>query len=258
MSQKNNLAVSQSFEVLPVGDGRLKYTSASNLERYRIESIFEKEPETIAWIDGWTLKAPVFWDIGANIGIFSLYAAHKHIDATVFGFEPVSVNFTALVRNVSANPGIRVFPFHLALSDVERISDLFLSDLRTGNSGAQIEAPMNDKGEQFQPLKVEKVLSLQMDYLVEKLGFPQPNFVKIDVDGRETSILAGMDSLINGPSLKSILVELNNQDEFDRWLCTLGAGGFQLDKRFDSLPNHSLNRRKKNGVAARNYVFSKH
>lgn len=256
-AQNDNLPGSQTLEVIPVGDGRLKYTATSDLEKYRIESIFDKEPETIAWIEGWRLEAPVFWDIGANIGIFSLYAAHKHPDATVLGFEPVSDNFTSLVRNVSVNPGIRVFPFHLALSDGEKISDLFLSDLRIGNSGAQIEAPRNDKGEQFQPLKVEKVLSIRMDHLVEKFGFPSPNYVKIDVDGRETSILAGMERLIRGATLKSILVELNNQAEFDLWLGTLGAAGFHLDQRLDSLPNHSVNRRKQKGNAARNYIFSR-
>ncbi len=256
-TQNNKQTDDQTLEVIPVGDSGLKYTATSNLEKYRIESIFDKEPETIAWIESWSLEAPIFWDIGANIGIFSLYAAHRHPAATVYGFEPVSSNFTSLIRNVSVNPEIRVFPFHLALSDEEKISDLFLSDLRIGNSGAQIDVPTNDKGEQFQPLKVEKVIALRMDHLVEKFGFPAPNFVKIDVDGRETSILAGMEKLIRCPSLKSILVELNNQGDFEQWLETLGAGGFYLDQKLDTLPNHSVNRRKEKGNAARNYIFSR-
>ena len=45
----------------------LYFSINSDLEEYRINSIFEKEPETIAWIDSICNSDSVFYDIGANI-----------------------------------------------------------------------------------------------------------------------------------------------------------------------------------------------
>lgn len=41
---------------------------------YRGKNFYTKEPETVAWINSFN-KKNTFFDIGANIGIYSLYAA---------------------------------------------------------------------------------------------------------------------------------------------------------------------------------------
>ncbi len=197
----------------------LCFNVSCDLERYRVESIFEKEPETIAWIDSWKAseQEKVFYDIGANIGIYSLYAAETAKNTNVFAFEPVSNNYLALQSNVWLNQANNVYPFNIALSKENKIKNLYLSDLRVGNSGAQIDAPFNEKSEAFQPQKVEKVLSLSVDQLVKNFDLPTPNYIKIDVDGHETDILNGMTDTLKNSDLKSILIEFNNQTEYDYW-----------------------------------------
>jgi len=238
-------------------DGKISFIPASDLESYRFDSLLEKEPETIEWIRRWSQVKPVFLDIGANIGIYSLFAAITHSGSQVFSVEPVLNNFQSLVNNIGANPGINVHPFNIAISDKCHICDLFISDLRPGNSGAQLEKPVNDKGQSFAVLKTEKVLAFSLDHLISNYGFASPNYIKIDVDGLETLILRGMEKSLADESLRSVLVELNNQQDLDLWTNTMKEHGLQLDHSLDSLANHSDIRRKLKGNPARNYVFSR-
>ena len=67
----------------------------------RVDRIMGKEPETINWINGFK-KNSIFFDIGANIGIYTLYSAVK-IGNTVYSFEPHSVNYKNLLDSISLN-----------------------------------------------------------------------------------------------------------------------------------------------------------
>ena len=64
----------------------------------RANTFFSKEPETLAWIDAMT-ENDVLFDVGANIGIYSVYAALKGLK--VFAFEPESLNYAEL--NILSN-----------------------------------------------------------------------------------------------------------------------------------------------------------
>src|SRR5881394_2354315 len=65
--------------------GVIRFYCPAPLPEWRARSILIKEPETLEWIDDFR-KGEVFWDVGANVGVFSLYAAFRH--ATVYAFEP--------------------------------------------------------------------------------------------------------------------------------------------------------------------------
>ena len=238
-------------------NSQILFEANSDLEEYRVDSLLEKEPETIAWIDSWDHdKSSVFFDIGANIGIYSLYAAYKHPKLMVFAFEPVQENYFALVKNINLN-NMDIYPMNLAISDEIGITDLFLSDLRIGNSGAQIGEAKNEAGEPFLPKKTEKIICISIDALIDSYKMPTPNYVKIDVDGLEPKILEGMSNTLKDESLKSILVESNNEDQFKIFSKNLLSHGFEIDKVIESLPNHSNVRRSEKGSLARNIIFRK-
>src|SRR5438128_1022857 len=59
------------------------------------------EPETLAWIDAFQPPCR-FWDIGANIGVFSIYAGLR-AGIEVHAFEPAASSYGALCRNIEAN-----------------------------------------------------------------------------------------------------------------------------------------------------------
>ena len=54
----------------------MNFYMPNSLTRWRAQTLYSKEPGTIKWIDGFK-KMKFFWDIGSNVGIYSLYASIK-------------------------------------------------------------------------------------------------------------------------------------------------------------------------------------
>ena len=77
----------------------LTVSTVEELSRYW--SYASKEPGTLAWIDTCFKEGDVFYDVGANIGQYSLYAALRHKNIKVYSFEPESQNYAALNKNSS-------------------------------------------------------------------------------------------------------------------------------------------------------------
>mgnify|MGYP000383210705 CR=1 FL=1 len=94
----------------------MTFFTPNTLCHYRAITFSSKEPETLDWIDSFEEGLTV-WDIGANIGIYSIYAA-KAKNARVFAFEPSVFNLEFLAKNIYINgfqEKIKIFP--LALSN---------------------------------------------------------------------------------------------------------------------------------------------
>ncbi|MES3037951.1 MAG: FkbM family methyltransferase, partial [Bdellovibrionota bacterium] len=105
-------------------------------EAFRIARWLVKEPGTITWIESFPENS-VFFDVGANVGLFSIFAA-KIRGAQVYSFEPFWGNFFHLKENIELN-GVthKVTPFNLGLSDHNSFLSLRLEDTESGSSGGQ-------------------------------------------------------------------------------------------------------------------------
>ena len=163
-----------------------------------------KEPDTIKWIDQFEGDA-TFWDVGANVGVYSLYAA-KIKGANVFAFEPVFFNYYAFNRSIQANAldrKIRAFAF--AIGDATRFDDMYLADLQDGSALHTYGKPLVDgTSEKFR----QAAACFSIDDLVEKHGFTAPGHLKIDVDGFESRVVEGALRTLRRPSLKTVMIEL--------------------------------------------------
>ena len=86
----------------------------------RVQTLYTKEPETLKWMDNFKVDSEksIFWDIGSNIGLYSIYATCIHENLNVVSFEPSTSNTRILSRNISINK----------LSDKIRIFQLPLCD----------------------------------------------------------------------------------------------------------------------------------
>jgi FkbM family methyltransferase len=237
---------------------QLNLRKESDLEHYRVNTLYSKEPETISWIDSWTdLNSSHFFDIGANIGIYSFYAAARHKNLTVFSFEPESKNYCALIFNLLQNPDLSIVPLRFALSNLTEISDIAINDSRVGNSNSQLNVKDLNSDLKFMTIRTDKVLRTKIDFLIESMKFPIPKFIKLDVDGHESQILEGALQTLKNEKLVSILVEFNQETTLDYWSIKLAKLGLVIDESFDRVPGHSSHRRKANQNLARNYIFTR-
>ena len=80
----------------------IKFYTPSLLASYRAKTIFTKEPDTIDWLNKNGSRDNCLFDIGANLGLYSIYYAKK-FDAKVFSFEPSFKNLELFARNISLN-----------------------------------------------------------------------------------------------------------------------------------------------------------
>jgi hypothetical protein len=79
----------------------LVFSIPNGLGKYRVDTFSTKEPETLEWINSMP-QGSVFWDIGANVGLYTCYAA-KVRGCRVFSFEPSVFNLEMLARNIFLN-----------------------------------------------------------------------------------------------------------------------------------------------------------
>ena len=222
-----------------------KMIQETKWEKWRAETFWTKEPETLKWIESF-LPGSWFADIGANIGQYSLYAAT--LGHWIKSFEPQPANYQALLRNIGLNRfQDQIFAYPFALSDKQKISVIEIgSQDISGKSGIQIQK----KGNYFVQCIPLVMYSDVFDY------------IKIDVDGNELEIARGLE--LTSMTLNSVLIEVSrdNQKEITEIFFN---HGLEIDQRFEpynimtnqGLKEHSTNHRKASGSPVRNIVFTR-
>ena len=189
----------------------MAFDANEELHLLRAQWLESKEPETLAWIDSFA-PGEVLYDIGANIGVFSVYAAlHRNCD--VYAFEPEAKNYACLARNLYLNRlGRRVKALNLGLHDRTAIEFLQLHGMESGAALHALGEAVDWRRERFQPKFEQSVMAFTLDEFVDRFGVPLPNHVKLDVDGNESKIIAGGKRTCSSPSLKSLMIEMNESD----------------------------------------------
>lgn len=207
------------------------YETAEQMARWRVDTLFEKEPDTIEWLRQMK-PGEIFVDIGANVGMYSILAAKaKHL--RVYAFEPESQNYALLNRNIFLN-GVQdtATAFPIALSDRNQVDRLYLSQFSTGGSCHQFGSETNFK---LQPIRSEFAqgcVSFTLDRLIAEGVIPAPNHIKIDVDGIEHLVINGARGVLNNPQLRSVLIEINtNLPQHRELIGLMQELGFTFDKR---------------------------
>lgn len=215
-------------------DVEMSFVVPNQLNLFRAQTFSNKEPETLDWIDSMEQGA-VLWDIGANVGLYSIYAA-KSRRCRVYAFEPSVFNLEVLARNVNQNgltESICIVP--IALSDSVGPSSLHMSTTEWGGSLSTFDRTFGHDGAELPSTFDYQTIGLTLDRAVAVLGIVRPDYLKLDVDGIEHLILQGGEDLLQ--QVKSMLVEINDdfEEQFVRSRTLLEAAGLTLkDKRHQS------------------------
>jgi FkbM family methyltransferase len=207
-----------------------------NYEMWRARSYEEKEPDTLDWIDAFGALDPsegqvVFYDIGANMGLYSLYAAKRWGDRiSVLGFEPEALNFAKLNRNINANRlSGRIIPYCAAIGGRTGLSRFYANRFQPGAALHALGEPITQGAKRFEPGNEQGAVSFTLDDLVYVYGAPTPRYVKIDVDGIEAEIIDGAKRLLSDAGLESVLVEVYmDGNTAKRIIASFDAAGMTL------------------------------
>lgn len=185
--------------------GTLKLTqlrgsfAASAVARFHTD-----EPETLQWIDTFGAQ-DTLWDVGANIGLYALYAALAP-GIRVYAFEPSAFNFGLLVEHIALNRmDERVRPLCLALGNTLELGELCMRHTDAGHGSNALNQAANNFGE-FAPVFRQAIPAFSIDRFRAMFGLPPPTHLKIDVDGIELDIVRGARETLAG--VASVLIEI--------------------------------------------------
>jgi FkbM family methyltransferase len=198
---------------------------------YRLRSC-AKEPETVRWLEEQLRPGDSFYDIGANVGAYSLVAwAITDGNANIIAFEPGFGTFAELCRNIHLNHAEdAITPLSIALGGRRGLAGFRYSDTTPG--AALHSWSEGAVGEAHPPELVLPTVTFELDDLIEALDLPLPNLLKLDVDGPELEVLIGASRTLSQPALRSVLVELDDRSEATtRVMSRLEEKGFQLRSR---------------------------
>ena len=185
----------------------LSFAVPNNLTLYRVESFSTKEPDTLTWLEN-IPEESILWDVGANIGLYSIYAAKKN-SVKVFAFEPSVFNLELLARNIFLNQvqeNVIIVP--IALSDALGPSLFKMSSTAWGGALSTFGQDFDQHGGQLKSIFEYQTMGMTMDEAIQLLCIPPPRYIKIDVDGIEHFILrGGAETLKN---VESVMVEIDD------------------------------------------------
>jgi FkbM family methyltransferase len=229
----------------------IRMDARSLLELYRLNACI-KEPETVLWIEENIKNGDVFYDIGANVGSYSLIAsAVTKGKCKIYAFEPSFNTFAKLNENIFLNNYEEsIIPFLVALDNKTELKNFLFSSLLSGDARHSITDTLYQKTDGGINKKQQNVLCYRLDEFIDVFGLMSPNHIKIDVDGSELNVLYGADKTFNNISLKTVLIEIDEHDDEIS------------NKIFNFMKAHKFNDflrypKEKKDVTISNYIFKR-
>lgn len=244
----------QRYNFIFIKNKKIKFFIPNHISKWRVKTFFNKEPETLEWIDNFEKKKIIFWDIGANVGLYSIYASIVHSKIKVYSFEPSFLNLNILSRNIFINNlknKIRIF--QLPLNDKYfNFSQMNETTLSTGGAFSGFRNNLlNYEGKKV--LNSYKILGVSLNTLIENKILEIPDYIKIDVDGLEHLILNGFSKFVSNKKIKSILLEIDE----DKKKLNKKIFKFLKNKKFVLNKKEQSNITKISSPKVFNYIFNK-
>ena len=255
----NDFIQDSAYKSINVLDKEIKFFVPNQLLNWRVDTFFTKEPETLEWIDNFEKNENlIFWDIGANIGLYSIYNSLKNPKSTTIAFEPSSSNLRVLTRNISINnleKNIKVVS--IPLTNKKNIfQEMKEGQFIEGGAMNSFGEKYDFEGKEFQTTMKYNLLGTTINYFIENSILEIPDYIKIDVDGIEHLILEGGDKFLTNQKVKSLSIEINEnfKEQYEKVLELMKKNNFKIfHKKFND--DFQLEGSKFNKTF--NYVFIK-
>lgn len=183
---------------------------------------------------------PVIFDIGANIGMFSLFASRTWPDARIYSFEPVPEVFGVLCENVAGLPNVTTvntalgsaeesrqltfYPRYTMMSgfDADPAVDKalvhsYIKNVASGLGDDRRGAVLIEEAEELLSGRFDEIRKVpcevaRIDVVAERLGVGRIDLLKIDVEGFEVEVLMGVGDKL-WPNIGHAVVEVEDDNE---------------------------------------------
>lgn len=239
-----------SYKSISIHNQKINFFIPNQITEWRVNTFFTKEPETLEWIDNFkNEKNFILWDIGANVGLYSIYAAIKHSNCEIISFEPSTSNLRTLSRNISINNlenRVKIFTNPLT-NQTNKFLTMRENDFIEGGALNSFGEKYNNEGKDFKSLMNYQLIGKSINSILEDKILAAPNYIKIDVDGIEHLILQQADKCLTHNNLTSLSIEINEnfEEQYKMVLKIMSDYNFKIlhkkhnDKMFNEESKHN-------------------
>jgi FkbM family methyltransferase len=215
--------MAQKTLTLKIKNGRSIKLSISNHEKkYIVSEVIEEDcyfPK-IGRHDFNLRPNDTVIDVGANVGIFTVYAATLASKGKIYAFEPVKSNFNHLTKNIALNKLKNVIIERVGISDSKRETTIFLERSNTGGHSLYKE-----KYENIETIRGTETINLiTLQEVFDRYKIKNCNFLKIDCEGSEFDVIKGLPDSYFGKIDKIVLEFHPNVDEIELARYLIGKG----------------------------------
>ena len=189
--------INDETQVMPVQYGKenVLIYAENKAESKRARHVLEKK--VLSFMQSLIKPEMVIYDIGANIGIHSLILGREHPDCQIHAFEPETLNFWKLLRNIELNRLKNITPHLIAAGSKREVRFLSLQGYLSGLGQHSLQKTVSSL---TTPVEV-----WDLDSYTRKKKKPRPDLVKIDVEGFELQVLKGMKHIIKAKRPRFII-----------------------------------------------------
>ncbi len=240
----NSMASKQEYlEVKINRNVRMNLYFDSELSRYIYLNDYEWQERK--FINAFLERGDIFVDVGANIGLYTLIGSNcVGKNGHVFAFEPTSMSYHRLLKNIELGSNGNVTALQVALSDTTHQAKLTVS-LDGYDAWNSLASP--SAGTHFS----EEVVECDTwDSFAQSNGLVgNVNLMKIDVEGWEAKVLTGASECLSRDDAPVLMVEFTDENangagtnckNLFLHLTSLGFKVFKYDAEFNRLIPESI------------------
>lgn len=193
-----------TYKECSINKTKAKFKIDTLREYKRISELGDEEP-VLADILGNLRSEDVFYDIGANIGLYSNLVGRQVSEGQIIAFEPHPKNVDKLEENLAINDVDGQVISH-ALSDTDARMAFNLCDDKPG-----VGKPSFVNNKPNNQDKIVQVRTIPGDALIDRGEIPSPTVIKIDVEGAENKVLEGLSGALTNPACRLVYCEIHHK-----------------------------------------------
>lgn len=178
-----------------------------NLNEYIQKNLFLfdiYEKNTVRHLLKMVKPGMTFFDVGSNIGTYSVLLAHFLPKGEVFSFEPLTKNFENLQHNITLNNFHNIHAHKLGLSDRHRECEIFYIANESNLGSASLKR--KNASQQSETIKMVDLDSFCNEHKIDNI-----DIMKIDVEGAESTVLKGGEKVIAKQDKMILVMELMDE-----------------------------------------------
>jgi FkbM family methyltransferase len=157
----------------------------------------------------------IVFDVGANVGDYSLLVRQKLPHASVYAFEPSRKTFAALT-SVAGPADIK--PYNTGFSDTRRTIELFSYAIEGQDVSllSSIDRRLPTQVVEVSVSNSEEIEVRTIDEFCATEGIERIDFLKLDVEGHELAVLRGAANMLDGGAISLIQFEFGPANIYSR------------------------------------------